>query len=223
VSPRRLPEWVPARRDTSDEGREPPFDPASWSGALITMGVIAALLWIVQIVNAAHDYSFNRFGLQPRQVDGLWGVLTEPLLHRSYGHMFSDTLPLVAIGWALLLSGLRTWLIVTASVLVISGLAAWLVAPSGLVVGSSALVFGWMAYLLARAYFSRKIKWILTAVLVLFFFGTLLASLLPSFDSNVPWQVHACGFGAGIVVGALLHPRGARRTGSRAPQRPVVS
>jgi membrane associated rhomboid family serine protease len=223
VSPGRLPEWLPGRRDTADERREPPFDPASWSGALITMCALAAVLWVVQIVNASGDYSLNRFGLRPRQVDGLWGVLTEPFLHRSYGHMFSDTLPLVAIGWALLLSGVRTWLIVTGSVLVLSGLAAWLVAPSGLVVGTSALIFGWMGYLLARAYFSRKIKWILTAVLVLFFFGTLLASLLPSFDSNVPWQVHACGFLSGIVVGALLHPGGTRRTGARGTQTPVVS
>ena len=54
---------------------EPPFDPTSWSGALIVMAVFAAVLWAIQIANAHHGYAYNRFGLKPRELDGLWGVL----------------------------------------------------------------------------------------------------------------------------------------------------
>jgi membrane associated rhomboid family serine protease len=114
---------------------------------------------------------------------------------------------------------LRAWLVVTGSVLVLGGLATWLVAPSALIVGSSSLVFGWLGYLLARAYFSRKLRWIVVALLVLFFFGALLSSLLPSFDKHASWQSHVCGFMAGIVVAAMLHPRPASRRASP----PVVS
>lgn len=211
--------WLSARRDRT----EPPFDPTSWSGAIILMLGVAAVLWVVQILNAANDYSFDRFGLRPRRVDGLWGVVTEPFLHTSYGHMFSNTAPLVLIGWVLLLSGVRVWLFVSAFVIVVGGLATWLVAPDGLIVGASGLVFGWLGYLIARAYFSRKLKWIVIAILVLFFFGTLLTSLLPSFDKNVSWQAHVCGFGAGILVGALLHPRQRSRPARRAVPPPAVS
>ena len=194
----------------SGTGTEPPFDPSSSAGALIVMGVVTAALWIIQIVNAARHYSLDRFGLRPRRIDGLWGILTQPLLHQSYGHLLSDTAPLVAIGWVLLLSGVRTWLTVTMLAVVVGGLATWVVAPAGVIVGSSGLVFGWLGYLIARAYFSRKLRWIVVAVVVLFFFGTLLTKLLPSYDSNVSWQSHACGFGAGSLAGAILHPR--RRT-----------
>lgn len=184
---------------------------------------LGAVLWIIQLANAANDYSLDRFGLRPRRIDGLWGILTEPFLHASYGHLFSNTLPLVAVGWVLLLSGVRTWLIVSAAVLVLGGLAAWLVAPAGIIVGASGLIFGWLGYLLARAYFSRKLRWILVAVLVLFTFGSVLNGLLPSVDSNVSWQSHVCGFAAGLLAGAVLHPR---RTGTpRAPRgtAPAVS
>ena len=205
---RRLISWTPRRGEAGGDGAsEPPFDPSSWSGALIVMTVFVAALWVVQIVNDAHNLSFNRFGLKPREVDGLWGVLTAPVLHLSYGHMLSETVPFAGVGWVLLLSGLRSWLLVSGLVLVIGGLATWLVAPSGLVVGASGLVFGWIGYLLARAYFTRKVRWIVSAVAVLFFFGTLLASLLPSFDKHASWQAHVCGFLAGVVVAAILHPR----------------
>jgi membrane associated rhomboid family serine protease len=93
--------------------------------------------------------------------------------------------------------------------------ATWLVAPSGLVVGASGLVFGWLGYLLGRAYFTRKLRWILAAVGVLFFFGTLLASLVPSFDKHASWQAHLCGFLAGGVVAATLHPRTQKRAERR--------
>jgi membrane associated rhomboid family serine protease len=186
---------------------EPAFDPTSWSGALIVMGAVAAGLWVIAIVNAANDYSLNRFGLRPREVDGLWGILTQPFLHASYSHLLSNTVPVVLIGWVLMLSGVRTWLIVTAIVIVLGDALTWLVAPSGLIVGASALVFGWLGYLIARAYFSRKLRWIVVAVLMLFFFGTLLGNLLPSYRSGVSWQSHLCGFAAGVVAGAVLHPR----------------
>jgi membrane associated rhomboid family serine protease len=204
----------------SGRRREPPLDPSSWSGALIIMGIVAAGLWVVQIVNAHSNYSLNRFGLRPRQIDGLWGVLTQPFLHQSYGHLLSNTVPLIGIGWVLLLSGVRTWLAVSAIVLLVGGFATWIVAPSGLIVGASAIVFGWLGYLIARAYFSRQLKWIFVAVVVLLFFGTLLTSLLPSFDSNVSWESHACGFAAGILAGALLHPpRGRSSSATRSPGR----
>jgi membrane associated rhomboid family serine protease len=213
--------WLPVKR--REPGTEPPFDPTSWGGALVVMLSAVAVLWVIQIVNAAQDYSLDRFGLRPRQIDGLWGVVTEPFLHASYGHLFSNTAPLVLIGWVLMLSGVRTWLIVTALVVVIGGLATWMAAPSGLIVGASGVVFGWLGYLIARAYFSRKLKWIVVAILVLFFFGTLLANLLPSYDSNVSWQAHVCGFGAGIVAGAALHPRRRRQPKQRRPEPPAVS
>jgi membrane associated rhomboid family serine protease len=208
------PDGQPAKRSDGPAtgGTEPPFDPTSWSGALIVMGVVAAGIWIVQIINSSHGYSLDRFGLRPRQIDGLWGILTEPFLHASYGHLLSNTGPLVAIGWVLLLSGVRTWLTVTALVMLGGGLATWLLAPSGLIVGASALIFGWLGYLIARAYFSRRIRWIVVAIAVLFFFGTLLTTVLPSYDSQASWQSHACGFVAGILAGALLHPRRARPT-----------
>ena len=41
-------------------------------------------------------------------------------------------------------------------------------------------MFGWLGYLLARAYFSRRLKWIVTALALLIFFGTFLGQLLPS-------------------------------------------
>jgi membrane associated rhomboid family serine protease len=181
------------------------------------MGALTAALYVIQFLNADHDYSWNRFGLEPRQAAGLWGIVTQPFLHQSWGHLLSNTIPLLAIGWTLLLSGVRVFLFVTAVVVLLGGFLTWLVAPSHeIIVGASGMIFGWLGYLVARAVFSRRIKWIVIAVMLLVFFGTLLGSLLPTVDSRVSWQSHVCGAAVGVAVAWFLHPR---RSGSGRPPR----
>jgi membrane associated rhomboid family serine protease len=68
-------------------------------------------------------------------------------------------------------------------------------------------VFGCLGYVLARAYFARRVLWVFEAIAVLFFFGTLLYGLLPTLHAHLSWQSHLCGFLAGILAGGLLHPR----------------
>ncbi len=219
----RQPFALPFGRNREPTGTsEPRLDPTSWSGALIVIGLVTAVLYVVEYFNAAHNYSWDRFGVRPRQVDGLWGIVTQPFLHASWGHLLSNTLPFVIVGWALMLSGTRVFLFVTACVVVLGDFLTWLVAPSGeVIVGASGLIFGWLAYLVARAVFSRRLKWILMAVTLLVFFGTLLSSLLPSGDSRVSWQSHVCGAAVGAAVAWFLHPRkGAKaRLGGRTPVR----
>ena len=202
---------VPARPAEKGARR---FDPTSWGGALIVMAALAGVLYVVEFIDVAGNLQLDRFGIRPREVAGLWGVLFSPFLHASWWHLISNTAPFIALGWAVLLSGVRAWRVVTAIGILVGGVATWLLAPSGLIVGASGLVFGWLGYLIARAVFSRRLLWILGAILVAFFFSGLLAGLLPSLDRNTSWQAHVCGFAAGILAGWLLHQRGSQPRGA---------
>ncbi len=216
AAPRRRPTLAEVRealRREEQPARTQGFDPTGWNGALLVMLAMGAVLWVIQAVNSATDYALNRHaGLRPREIGGLWGIVTEPFLHTGWAQLAANTAPFVLVGWVLLRSGVRVWVGVSALITVIAGVLTWLAAPSGLSTGASVLVFGWLGYLIARAYFSRRIRWIVSAVLVLFFFGTLLGSLLPSFDGNATWQAHLAGFVAGVAVGWVLHPRKAAKT-----------
>ena len=181
-------------------------DAPAWYLALMAVTVFTAVLWVVQIVNAVDHQRLDRFGLRPRTVDGLEGLVTTPFLHASYGHLASNTIPFLLLGWVVAMGGARVFLIVTAFVVVIGGLATWAVAPSGLIVGARALVFGWLGYLLARAVFARKIVYIAIALLIAIVFGSLWSDLLPTAGTGVSWQGHLCGFLSGILIAWVLHP-----------------
>lgn len=187
------------------------------------MVAVVALLWVVEIVDAAGGHRLDRFGLRPRRLDGLDGILTMPFLHGGGGHLLANTFPLLVIGWMVLVSGLGLFLRATAIIIVAGGIGTWLVGSTGtVIVGASAVIFGWLGYLLARAYFARKVGSILAAAFALFFFGGLFSGLLPTVRADISWQAHVCGFLAGVLAGYLLHPakgspRALKRSGTGGP------
>ena len=84
-------------------------EPRSWGGALAFMVSCVGVLWAVEIANAIDGYGLNRFGLRPRELAGLWGILTAPFLHASAWQLLSSTGPFVLIGWVLLFSIAASW------------------------------------------------------------------------------------------------------------------
>src|SRR5664279_2352484 len=99
--------------------------------ALITVGALAALMIIVQTVNWATGYRLDSFGVEPRSLSDLWNVLTAPLVHASWGHLFSNLVPLIIFGVLIMLGGVRQFIAVTAVVWLVSGLGVVLLALYG--------------------------------------------------------------------------------------------
>ena len=184
------------------------FDPNTWSGCVAIMVAMGVLLVLVELANAADDQRLDRFGLHPRVPSGLVGIVTMPFLHAGFGHLMANIFPFMIVGWVVLVGGFRDFLLTTLVIVVGGGLATWIVGPDATIVGASALIFGWLGYLVARAIFSRRFLWIIVAAGMLLFFGGLFAGLLPSASHDyIAWQAHLCGFVAGVAAGWWLHPR----------------
>ena len=61
------------------------------------------LLWLIQITSAIFSLDLVHYGVYPGEFLGLRGVLFAPLIHGSFSHVFSNTLPLLVMGTAMLL------------------------------------------------------------------------------------------------------------------------
>src|SRR5262245_23716053 len=69
--------------------------------ARIAAGFIA-LLWFIQISSFGLDLDLGRFGVRPRELAGLPGILLAPLLHSGFSHLATNTLPLFVLGTGML-------------------------------------------------------------------------------------------------------------------------
>jgi membrane associated rhomboid family serine protease len=191
----------------ADSGRD------SRLGGFRLVAAMAALMWVVEMVDSIADHQLDRYGIEPRDTDGLVGIAAAPFLHAGFGHLAANTVPFVVMGLVIAFKGALRVLAVTAIVALVSGLGIWLVAPaSTLHLGASGVVFGYATYLLARGFFNRNLVELAVGLVVGAVWGSvLLGGLLP--EEGISWQGHLFGAIGGIVAAWLLAPSRAEPTG----------
>ena len=184
---------------------------ASRRAGLIVIGVLLAVMWVSESVDAVLGGDLDSFGIRPRSTEGLVGVVLSPFLHVGFGHLIGNTVPFLVLGGLIALSGLARVLAVTAIVAVVGGIGTWLVAPAQTVhLGASGLVFGFAAYLVARGVFDRRVRSVAIGLLVVVVYGTtLLFGLLPR--EGISWQGHLFGAVGGVVAAQWLSRRSTGR------------
>ncbi len=178
-----------------------------WRTALLGSVAFVALLWVLEVVDqttgSALDAEVFANGITPRDTDGLVGILLAPLLHGGFGHLAGNTVPLLVLGFLLLLSGVPRALAVTAVVWLTAGAGVWLVGAPGVHLGASVLVFGWLAFLLVRGVFARNLGQVALGLVLLVVYGGALWGVLPG-DPGVSWEGHLFGALGGIGAAAVL-------------------
>ena len=174
---------------------------------LWVVGGSLALMWLVEVLDTfVLDDTLQTHGIEPREFDGLEGVLFAPVLHDGWSHIISNSIPFLVLGGLALTYGLRRWLIATVIIVVAGGMTTWLFARSGVHIGASILVFGYFGFLLGMAWFERSIRSIGIAVLVAVVYGGLIWGVLPT-SSGVSWEGHLFGALAGAGAAAILANR----------------
>lgn len=167
------------------------------------LGICVALLWSIELVDYVLGGWLNQFGIIPRSLIGLRGIVFAPLLHGNFAHLLSNTVPFVVLGWLVMVREVGDFFVVTAIAALVGGLGTWLFGSPGIHIGASGVIFGYLGFLLLRGYFERSFVSMVFSVLVAVLYGGLIWGVLPS-QSGISWEGHLFGFVGGGVAAWLL-------------------
>ncbi|AFY60171.1 rhomboid family intramembrane serine protease [Synechococcus sp. PCC 6312] len=169
---------------------------------------LVGLMWGIEIANQLFFRDgLDRFGIAPRSLPGLAGIIFSPFLHADFAHLLANTLPFLVLGWWVLLRGLDMFIEVSMIVILVSGLGVWLfAAPNTITIGASGVVFGYLGFLLLRGFFERSWVALFFSVIVLLGYGSLIWGVLPIVP-GVSWQGHLFGLIGGGLAARIL-PQG---------------
>jgi membrane associated rhomboid family serine protease len=172
---------------------------------LVVVGVMLAVMWGTEIVDALPGVDLDAWGIRPRSWRGLAGIAFAPFLHAGFGHLIGNTIPFAVLGAAVALEGSRQVVEVMIAVAVVSGSGVWLLGASNSVhLGASGLVFGFITYLVARGWFATKPLWILGGLVVAAIYGSsLLWGVMPT--GRFSWLGHLFGAAGGVAAAWMLH------------------
>ena len=166
----------------------------------------AALLWAIQLLNLALDLDAAPFGVAPRTLAGLAGLVFAPLVHGGFEHLLANTLPIVILGTAMLHLYPRSSPVVLPAIWIGPGLAVWLFASGGVHLGASGLVYGMVAYVFTAGLIRRDRRAIAASMVVAFLYGASVWGVLP-IQRGHSWETHLAAALIGLALAFALRHR----------------
>lgn len=160
-------------------------------------------MWLVFTIEFYLRLDLGNFGIYPRDLYGLIGVFTAPLLHGSFNHLMSNTIPLLVLGGALYFFYPRLASNVFLQAYFFTNMLVWIFGRSYIHIGASGLVYAIASFLVFFGIFKRNFKSVFISLIVIFFYGGMVYGILP-YDSRVSWESHLMGVIVGFVSAYLL-------------------
>jgi len=168
----------------------------------LALGFVA-LIWFIQLLNWALDLGVEDFGVRPRELAGLPGILFAPLMHSGFAHLIANSLPLLIVGTAMLYLYPSAALLVLPAVYLGPGVAVWVFARGGVHVGASGLIYGLVSYIFVAGMIRRDRRAIAASLLVSFLYGASVWGVLP-IERGVSWETHLAAAVIGLALALAL-------------------
>jgi len=165
---------------------------------------MVALCWLVFVVNnLLWNGHLSQYGIIPRQIGGLPGIIWAPFLHTSFEHLAANTLPLLILGAIMCARNRTEFVTIAVSGTLLGGGLTWLFARDAIHIGASGLIFCLFGYLASLAYFQRTFGTLILSVVCLLAYGGILKGILPT-STAISWESHAAGLVAGIMLAWIV-------------------
>ena len=168
---------------------EAPWCYIAWPAAAMVVGTI------IPFISAR---AASRLGVVPRQVSGLPGIVTAPFVHANVAHLAANLPPFIVLGSLVLRHDQPHFIEVATTIAVAEGALLWLFGRNSSHVGMSGVIFGFLGYLLAVAWYTRTTPDLLVAGGVVLFYGGMLAGIKPVRDGT-SWEGHLFGLLVGLA------------------------
>lgn len=181
--------------------------------------VWVVLVWLVFVVQQSGVFhgDLSEWGILPREVSGLKGILFSPFLHSSVSHIWANTLPLLILTWFLFYFYSKIAFRAFIYLWLLSGLFTWLTGRGAYHVGASGLVFALLFFLFFSGLLRRYIPLVAVSLVVAFIYGSTVWSMLPFtewVDTSISWEGHLSGAISGVILSIVYRKEG--------PQKPVT-
>ena len=171
-------------------------------GLIIASGFLI-VIWLVKFFEVYTGISLSEYGIYPRELKGLTGIIFSPFLHSDFGHLISNSTSLFILTFSLFSLYTRSAIWVFPIIYIFHGLAVWLFAREAYHIGASGLVYGFAGYLFFIGVFRKDSRSIALSLLVVFLYGGLVWGVLPT-DPQVSFEAHLAGGITGLICSIIF-------------------
>lgn len=168
------------------------------------------VMWAVKIIENSMGIDFSEWGVFPRTLGGLKGILFSPFIHGDYYHLFDNSIPILVLGTLLFYFYKEIAWEVAILNLLISGFWLWIIGRPSFHIGASGYIYGLAAFLFFSGVFRRNVSLLTISLLVVFLYGSLIWGIFPVLE-HVSWEGHLSGGVAGTLLAWNYRKKGPKK------------
>lgn len=156
-------------------------------------------IWGVYYLEIKFGFNFNSYGIYPRTLSGLKGILLSPFIHSNAKHLLNNTLPL----FVLLVTLFYFYKAIAYKVLFIgtffAGFITWLIGRDSFHIGASGVIYLLVSFVFFSGIFRKYYRLTALSLAVVFWYGGMVWYIFP-IEGNISWEGHLGGFIMGLIL-----------------------
>lgn len=178
---------------------DPEMEKKIFFHSLLFPALFVVALWIVEIIEQTFGLSFVEFGIFPRHLNGLQGILFSPFIHSDFNHLISNSLPFFVLGFMLIYFYRRISYRIFFLLYILSGFSTWVMGREAWHIGASGVVYALAAFHFVSGIIRSDLRLLTLSAIVVFLYGGLVWGLLP-IRPEISWEGHLSGAIFGVVL-----------------------
>ena len=155
--------------------------------------------WIIFWIEVKYGYNFNKYGIYPRTLKGLRGVLFSPFIHGDIKHLYHNSIPLFVLLFSLYYFYRKIAFKVFVYGTVFTGILTWIFARESFHIGASGIIYMLFSFIFFSGIIRKNYRLIAVSLMVIFLYGSMVWYLLPV-KEEISWEGHLSGFVVGVIL-----------------------
>ena len=172
---------------------------------LLILPMIGVLsIWIIYWLDWRYYLELYQYGVYPRSLVGLRGVLFSPFIHGGLKHIYNNSIALFVL--LLLLQFFykkQAWQVLGWGIL-LSGFGTWLIARESHHIGASGLIYVMVSFIFFKGIQTKHYRLVALSLLIVVLYGSTIWYMFPDVEEGVSWEGHLSGFIAGFILSIFL-------------------
>ena len=169
--------------------------------------LFVSLLWLVKIIEITDNIHLWYYGIYPRSIEGLPGIILAPFIHGNLNHLIDNSIPLFFLSWALFYFYNKVSYQVFFIIYFSTGIAVWIFARPAYHIGASGLIYGLGSFIFFSGIIRQNINLLAISLLVAFLYGSMIWGIFP-YRVGVSWESHLAGGVIGFLLSVLYRNSG---------------
>jgi membrane associated rhomboid family serine protease len=180
-------------------------NPFKFTPSVILLPLLFVLvLWIVFWIEHQYHIDFSHYGIYPRAIFGLKGIIFSPFLHGDLEHLFNNSIALFVLLLFLRYFYREQAVTVVLIGILFSGIGTWLIGRPSYHIGISGLVYALVSFIFFKGIFTKYYRLVALSFTIVILYGGSVWYMFPNVKEGVSWEGHLAGFLVGLALALVL-------------------